>query len=165
MKLVGKPLILLALEYMCGKIPDSLSRPRCQCKGLVFLIQFFYGCESWKTYGAQECRLNIFNMRLSRNMFRISSTNRRQNTFVCCLENYYQLCLRCCVNADCAGWDDMEDDRIPKDILYGALIAGIRDLGQSYSLGRQKKSAVLGRQKSEFRCFLCLFNFYPVFSS
>ena len=46
------------------------------------LSKLFYGCESWKTYGAQECRLNIFNMRLSRNLLIISPTNRTQNSFV-----------------------------------------------------------------------------------
>ena len=57
------------------------------------------------------------------------------NTFVCCLENDYQLCLRCFVNAD---WD-ISDDIIPKDILYGELIAGKRDLGRTQLRNRVMK--------------------------
>ena len=41
----------------------------------------------------------------------------------------YQLCSRCFVNADCAGWE-MKDGIIPEDIMYGQFIAGKRNLGR-----------------------------------
>ena len=85
------------------------------------LSTLLYSTESWTSYAAQERRLNTFHLRCLQRMLGIKWQDRIPNTVV--LEQtglpsiftpLSQRRLRCLGHVR-----RMEDDRIPKDLLYG----------------------------------------------
>ena len=91
-----------------------------------------YGSECWTTYAAQEHRLNVFHMRSLRKLLGISWMSRTPNTVVlsrCGLTTMFTM-LRQRRLRWLGHVRRMNDDRIPKTLLYGELSAEKRNLGR-----------------------------------
>ena len=102
--------MLAALEHVCGRIPNSLSRPIWQCITLVFLVHFYTEANI-----EQQIMLVDWMSSICAHCGRCLGYHgwAEHQTLLGCLDVDYQLCSRCFVNVDC----DMSDGRIPKDIL------------------------------------------------
>ena len=96
------------------------------------LSTLLYGSEAWTTYSDQEKRLNTFHLRSLRRLLGISWMDRIPNTVVLSragLPSMYTL-LRQRRLRWLGHVRRMDDGRIPKDILYGELVAGKRGPGR-----------------------------------
>ena len=91
-----------------------------------------YGSECWTTYAAQEHRLNVFHMRSLRKLLGISWMSRTPNTVV--LSKSGLPTMFTILRQRRLRWlghvRRMNDGRIPKDLLYGELSSGKRNLGR-----------------------------------
>ena len=119
------------MEHVCEKIRDYLWKPLWQCITLVFLVHFYTEANAGQ-HMAQQRRLNVFHIRSPWKLLGISWKSRISNTVGlsrCGLLTMFmmlrQLRLRWLGHVR-----RMKDGRIPKDILYGELIAGKRNLGR-----------------------------------
>ena len=91
-----------------------------------------YGSESWTSYAKQEHRLNTFHLRSLRLILNISWKDKVTNSEVLTradLPSMYTLLRKRRLR-----WlghvRRMDDGRLPKDLLYGVLESGHRDLGR-----------------------------------
>ena len=91
-----------------------------------------YGSECWTTNAAQEQRLNVFHMRSLRKLLGISWMSRTPNTVV--LSKSGLPTMFTILRQRRLRWlghvRRMNDGRIPKELLYGELSSGKRNLGR-----------------------------------
>ena len=93
-----------------------------------------YASETWTTYARQEKRLETFNQRCLRRILNIKWQDKITNAEVLqrahCLSMYTMLTKRRLrwLGHVCR----MQDGRIPKDLLYGALAEGARRVGRPF---------------------------------
>ena len=96
------------------------------------LSTLLYGSETWTTYAKQEHRLNTFHLRCLRLILNITWQDKVTNTEVLTradLPSMYTLLRKRRLR-----WlghvRRMDDGRLPKDLLYGVLETGHRNLGR-----------------------------------
>lgn len=91
-----------------------------------------YGSETWTTYTRQERRLNTFHLRSIRRILGISWQDRVTNAEVLSRAGLFSMYTL--LRQRRLRWlghvHRMEDGRIPKDILYGELASGRRNIGR-----------------------------------
>ncbi|PFX11860.1 Craniofacial development protein 2 [Stylophora pistillata] len=91
-----------------------------------------FGSESWITYPSQEKRLNIFHMRSLRRILSISWTDNVYNNEVLARVNIPSMFTL--IRQRRLRWLGhvyrMEDERIPKNLLYGEFESGSRPIGR-----------------------------------
>ena len=90
-----------------------------------------YVSEAWKTYSKQERKLNIVSTCKASAASSVSAGETRCPTMRSWTAPVSPPCTHYSDSAECAGLAmcAMEDDRIPKDILYGELAVGKRPRG------------------------------------
>ena len=115
------------------KNPPTLIKTKVTVYNACVVSTLLYGSECWKTYAAQEHRLNVFHMRSFRKLLGIYWMSRTPNTVVlsrCGLTTMFTMLRQRRQRwLDHVRW--MNDGRIPKSFLYGELSAGKRNLGRS----------------------------------
>jgi len=93
-----------------------------------------YGSESWTTYSTQERKLQTFHMRCLRRILGITWQDRVTNNEV--LERAGITSMYTILRQRRLRWLGhtcrMEDGRIPKDLLYGELATGKRNIGRPH---------------------------------
>ena len=96
------------------------------------LSTLLYGSESWSTYSSQESRLNTFHLRCLRRLLRIKWQDKVPNVEV--LKRAGIPSMQGLLSQRRLRWlghvHRMDDDRIPKSILYGELSVGQRRKGR-----------------------------------
>ena len=96
------------------------------------LSTLLYGSETWTTYAAQEKRLNIFHLRCLRKILGIRWYDRKTNMEV--LQEAEMSSITSILCKKRLRWlghvQRMEDDRLPKQLLYGELTSGGRKCGR-----------------------------------
>ena len=116
----------------CDKKNPTSSKTKVTVYNRCVFSTILYKSESWTTYAAQERRLNIFHTCSLRKLLGITWMSRTPNTVVlarCGLPTVFTM-LRQRRLRWLGHVRRMEDGRIPKDLLYGRLIAGERNLGR-----------------------------------
>ena len=90
-----------------------------------------FGSESWTSYAAQECKLNVFHHRCLRQVLGVSWQDKVTNYEV--LDRAGIPSMYTLLQQRRLRWlghvHRMEDGCIPKDLLYGELATGYRDIG------------------------------------
>ena len=91
-----------------------------------------YGSETWVLHARHEKRLNVFHMRQLRRILKISWKDRVTNNAT--LERAQLPSMFTLLKQRRMRWlghvARMEDGRIPKDLLYGELVKGVRPRGR-----------------------------------
>ena len=93
-----------------------------------------YGSETWTTYAVQEAKLNAFHMRCLRRILGITWMDRVTNSEV--LRRARSRTMYAILSERRLRWlghvHRMDQDRIPKDLLYGQLECGTRKKGRPH---------------------------------
>ena len=96
------------------------------------LSTLLYGSETWTTYAGQEKKLNIYHLRCLRNILGIHWEDRISNVEVLETANISSVFTILCGRR--LRWlghvTRMEDNRIPKQMLYGQMAMGKRTRGR-----------------------------------
>ena len=91
-----------------------------------------YGCETWTIYSRQEKRLNSFHLRCLRKLLNIKWQDKVTNTEV--LEKANLPSIQTIIRTKRLRWlghvKRMDDNRMPKNVLYGELSDGCRPRGR-----------------------------------
>ena len=97
----------------------------------VVLPSLLYGCETWTVYSRHAKKLNSFHLRCLRKILRIKQEDRIPDTEV--LERAEAESIYALLKRSQLRWAGhvhrMDDDRIPKKLLYGELVEGKRSHG------------------------------------
>ena len=132
-KRIGRASTTLArLTKRVWSNPELTVRTKMAVYNACVLSTLLYGSESWTTYARQEKRLNTFHLRSLRRILNITWQEKVTNTEVLSrsgLPSMFTL-LRQRRLRWLGHVHRMEDGRIPKDILYGELAAGKRNIGR-----------------------------------
>ena len=132
-KRIGKASTTLArLTKRVWANRELTKRTKMSVYNACVLSTLLYGSETWTTHARQEKRLNSFHLRSLRRILGISWQDRVTNIEVLSragLPTMYTL-LRQRRLRWLGHVHRMEDGRIPKDILYGELATGRRNIGR-----------------------------------
>ena len=97
----------------------------------VVLPSLLYGCETWTVYSRHSKKLNSFHLRCLRKILRIKQEDKIPDTEV--LERAEAESIYALLKRSQLRWAGhvyrMDDDRIPKKLLYGELAEGKRSHG------------------------------------
>ena len=132
-KRIGKAASTLAhLTARVWTNPKLTTATKMAVYNACIISTLLYGSESWTTYARQEKRLNTFHLRCLRRILGISWQDKVTNAEV--LSRAGLPSIHTILRQRRLRWlghvHRMEDGRIPKDLLYGELTSGKRNIGR-----------------------------------